>query len=338
MSRSFKLLHTFLLVAPVLIGQPLHAGLWEPSEASLYVDVNLGYSSIEPRTRCDCYQVTDTNDGGIHLGLGYDVSSRLAAELHYADLGEATISDASGNKAGSVGYQDAGISAIGYLFARNSQSASRGSSPYLRIGAGYMKNDTQLSHKREDNTHLVIGMGMEFALGNGLSARTEITAYDADAKMFTFGLMKRFGFNRKPYTPVAQKTRTSSLRNPGGSAPEPENSDSTALFSLQLPTLYFAQSSAELTPEDRRHLRRLASAINRFYKLHVLVKGYADDPGDSNANLLLSLKRAMQVKKQLIDFGVPGSHLDAQGLGRPGHSKSGMQPAENRKVEFDFFR
>lgn len=312
-------------------------------ERSLYLNVNMGYSSLEPKSDCDCHDITDTNDGGVEIALGYDLFPRVSLEGYYADLGQATVRDLDEGKDYSVEYHSAGINILGYLFARD--YSWRGArtfsgepfSPYIKLGAGQIDNDSSLVHDRPESFQAQFGLGVEFSLGSGFAARTAVTAYGGDANMFSIGLVKRFGLSgsaapkksrqvSRPQQPVIAQSQPRPQQIPKRSGP---------LFSLALPTLYFAPGSADLAKQDKRLLLNLASEIRNYYKVKVLIKGYADDASSAQGgDLMLSLKRAMHVKNLLIGFGVPRSQLDAQGLGDADLEGLAKQPTK-RRVEFD---
>lgn len=67
------------------------------------------------------------------------------------------------------------------------------------------------------------------------------------------------------------------------------------------------------------------------------VEGHTDNQGDANHNIDLSARRALTVKKWLIDHGVPKERLVAVGWGQNKPVANNGTPegqAQNRRVEF----
>ncbi|MGV6818053.1 MAG: OmpA family protein [Thiotrichales bacterium] len=311
-------------------------------ERSLYLNINMGYSALEPKSECDCYDITDTNDGGVEIAAGYDLLPRFSLEAYYADLGKAKVRDVDAGTNYAVEYQSSGVNLTAYLFKRSASwqdvntFSGRAFSPYLKLGGGQIKNDSSLAHDRNQNFQFQFGAGIEFSLGEGFAARTAVTSYGGDAQMFSIGLVKRFGQPRwstgRQQAPARPTVATV--------APQPEPvrrlpPKSGPLFSLSLPTLYFEPGSDDLSKPDKRLLLNLAGEIRNYYKVKVLIKGYADDATPAQGgDLMLSLKRAMRVKNLLVGFGVPRTQLDAQGLGSADLEAVKKQPLK-RRVEFD---
>lgn len=310
-------------------------------DRSLYLNVNMGYSSLEPKSDCDCYDITDTNDGGVEIALGYDLFPRLSLEAYYADLGKAMVRDRDEERDYSIEYKSSGINLMGYLFPRDyswrglSTFSGRSFSPYLKLGGGQINNDSSLIHNRSQNFQFQFGAGFEFSLGSGFAARTGVTAYGSDAKMFSVGLVKRFGLSRSPSVKEPSRAKASQTVTAQSVPVRQRTERSGPLFTLSLPTLYFEPGSPDLAKRDKRLLLNLAGQIRNYYKVKVLIKGYADDASPAQSgDLMLSLKRAMRVKNLLVDFGVPTLQLDAQGLGDADVEWPAKQP-EKRRVEFD---
>jgi OOP family OmpA-OmpF porin len=96
----------------------------------------------------------------------------------------------------------------------------------------------------------------------------------------------------------------------------------------------FATDSAELTPEGRATLDRLAPCWShgRFE-----IEGHTDNTGTDAANQTLSERRANAVVDQLVRDGIDASSLSAQGYGSSRPIADNATPegrAKNRRVEF----
>ncbi|QTA80304.1 OmpA-like domain-containing protein [Desulfonema limicola] len=102
--------------------------------------------------------------------------------------------------------------------------------------------------------------------------------------------------------------------------------------------LQFGLNSAELTPESIDQLRLLGNGLQRGELRNYVFKieGHTCDLGNDNENLILSRKRALSVKKYLIDtFAIPAQQLETQGFGenRPAVSNTDEDSRKkNRRV------
>ncbi len=98
----------------------------------------------------------------------------------------------------------------------------------------------------------------------------------------------------------------------------------------------FGSNSAELTPEARGVLDRVAASLIANPAVHVEVAGHTDDSGFRPYNLILSQARASAVRQYLISRGVAGERLPAKGYGPDDPVASNATPegrARNRRVE-----
>jgi outer membrane protein OmpA-like peptidoglycan-associated protein len=96
----------------------------------------------------------------------------------------------------------------------------------------------------------------------------------------------------------------------------------------------FATDSAELTPEGRALLDRLAPcwAHGRFE-----IEGHTDSTGTDAINQPLSERRAQAIKDQLVKDGIDASALTAKGYGSSRPIADNSTPegrTRNRRVEF----
>ena len=79
---------------------------------------------------------------------------------------------------------------------------------------------------------------------------------------------------------------------------------------------YFAESSATLDDTAMRTLDAQAAWLSVNPRWYVKLQGHADDPGNLEANRLLSQRRAEVVMAYLISKGVEPSRLWAKGYAR----------------------
>lgn len=93
---------------------------------------------------------------------------------------------------------------------------------------------------------------------------------------------------------------------------------------------------AELKPEARDSLTRVAAVLRKYDKTEITVAGHTDNVGSATYNRELSLRRADAVRLFLIEQGIAPSRLHAMGFGfdRPVASNATAEGrALNRRVE-----
>jgi outer membrane protein OmpA-like peptidoglycan-associated protein len=100
--------------------------------------------------------------------------------------------------------------------------------------------------------------------------------------------------------------------------------------------LKFEFDKAELRPEDRELLSRIAGILLTSRDYSISVNGHTDDVGTEEYNLKLSERRAEAVRDYLVKAGLPPDILSVTGHGKsrplvPGSSEQAR--ARNRRVE-----
>ena len=322
-AKRWSIAIALTLVAVPLLAAPVAK---RATDSRWFVSGAMGYSSVKPQSDCDCYRISDDNDAGFMLALGYDLSRYFSVEGYVADLGKAEVSNVGGQPVGSVSYRDYGVTALAYFYNQSPQPPSpyyypgvprQGLSFYGRLGVGAMQNSSNLPYDRGSDYHVLVGGGVEYAWRDGYGLRLEYTAYDTDAAMLTFGLVKRFGKSPGNVSGVKYGTTVTTT------APKrPQRSErSKALLSLTMPIIEFKAGSDALDAESMRQLDQFARDIAAFFKLRFDIKGYAVSGKDEYDNLRLSLGRAVRVKKYLISRGISPRRLSSQGMGSVGAGK-----------------
>ncbi len=99
----------------------------------------------------------------------------------------------------------------------------------------------------------------------------------------------------------------------------------------------FDQSGSSLDQQHYNFLNRVKEFMDKYPIALLEINGYTDAIGKSNANLILSEKRANAVKEYLIKSGVDPESLYANGFGEKNpiasnYTKAGRR--KNRRVEF----
>jgi outer membrane protein OmpA-like peptidoglycan-associated protein len=100
--------------------------------------------------------------------------------------------------------------------------------------------------------------------------------------------------------------------------------------------LKFEFDKAELRPEDRELLSRIAGIIMTSHDYTISVNGHTDDVGTEEYNRKLSERRAEAVRDYLVKAGLPADIMSVEGHGKalplvPGTSEAAR--AKNRRVE-----
>jgi outer membrane protein OmpA-like peptidoglycan-associated protein len=100
--------------------------------------------------------------------------------------------------------------------------------------------------------------------------------------------------------------------------------------------LKFEFDKAELRPEDKELLSRVAGILMTSQDFTVSVNGHTDDVGTDAYNQKLSERRAEAVRDYLVKAGLPAAILSVEGHGKalplvPGSSDAAR--AKNRRVE-----
>jgi len=98
----------------------------------------------------------------------------------------------------------------------------------------------------------------------------------------------------------------------------------------------FATASADLTPNARTILARVAESLAANPDVRVEIAGHTDNTGSRTRNVNLSLRRAEAVMTFLIENGVAASQMTANGYGpdQPiADNSTEAGRSENRRVE-----
>lgn len=102
--------------------------------------------------------------------------------------------------------------------------------------------------------------------------------------------------------------------------------------------LHFQTGSnkVQLTALQRKKISDINYYTNKRPEDRILVIGHSDNVGNRNSNIVLSKKRAVEVKKYLIENGLPESKIETVGKGPDApiaNNSTNEGKAENRRVE-----
>ncbi len=205
--RCQKTIMNKKILAPVLVaGTALFSGHVAAQQSDfgfskrIYIGIGTGLSNLEPDTGAvDGLEVEDDTDVAGNVTLGFDFSRRMSAEIKYAELGTAGLTDGDG-----IEYVNASLSALYYLWNGFGSSdyldydgldQRAGLSLYGRLGVGAIENEAvnSVEFERDSEAQVIAGLGIEYALAFGLGARAEIINYDSDAFYRGVSLLYRFG-------------------------------------------------------------------------------------------------------------------------------------------------
>jgi outer membrane protein OmpA-like peptidoglycan-associated protein len=101
-------------------------------------------------------------------------------------------------------------------------------------------------------------------------------------------------------------------------------------------SIRFDFDKAEIKPQYRDILNRIAGTLMTLKQYSIYVYGYTDDVGTKDYNLKLSARRAQAVRSSLINAGIKPGAITAKGFGKSDpRVKSGTPKARsaNRRVE-----
>jgi peptidoglycan-associated lipoprotein len=101
--------------------------------------------------------------------------------------------------------------------------------------------------------------------------------------------------------------------------------------------IHFGFDLSSLDGAARQQLDALAPCIRKAQLKKIVLEGNTDDRGTEEYNLQLSIRRAVSVRKYLVDLGVPSSILETVGYGKLRPAVQGNNEAAwaaNRRVDF----
>jgi len=103
--------------------------------------------------------------------------------------------------------------------------------------------------------------------------------------------------------------------------------------------VYFESDQSSISDREVAIIKAAADYLNENPIASVEVAGHTDSDGSEEYNLLLSEKRAVNVKEKLVSFGVDDYRIKIHffGFSKPvAENDSEENKAKNRRVEFEF--
>jgi outer membrane protein OmpA-like peptidoglycan-associated protein len=101
-------------------------------------------------------------------------------------------------------------------------------------------------------------------------------------------------------------------------------------------SIRFDFDKAEIKPQYRDILNRIAGTLMTLKQYSIYVYGYTDDVGSQDYNLKLSARRAQAVRSSLTNAGIKPDAITAKGFGKSDPRVKGDTPkarSANRRVE-----
>ena len=350
-------------VALVSIVSSVIANPLEKLSDQWYVGGSMGFSDMDPDGG-DTWKTKDGKGLSKKIYIGTDISRQIGLEAFWADFGEAKLESNTGDT-GKVHYQ-----AIGANVVYNSPVKFLGLRPLGKLGVAKFSNKDKGAVNSQQNNKLTVfgSIGAEFDLTENLTLRSKYEYFDKDISNMSVGVnwspkyrdhsfisqqnriqkqptpVKKVPDNNiinvfvpqraaaKPQPIVIQSPRPKVIHKP---APPP-----TPQYKIVHKTLsggsHFDSGSAQLTPDGRNTLNRLAQDLSKQTIKSIRIVGHTDSIGSSQSNLSLSYARANSVAAYLASRGVNRQLINTQGLGetRPvANNRTTRGRALNRRVE-----
>ena len=127
-----------------------------------------------------------------------------------------------------------------------------------------------------------------------------------------------------------------SLRKALGKIADTQRTALGLVMTLGSDSIRFDFDKADLRPEDRELLSRIAGVLLTAYGFRLHVYGHTDDVGSGEYNQALSERRARSVQNYLVGSGIAADLISTKGFGKTSPRVSGANSearAKNRRVE-----
>lgn len=330
---------------------PVVSGLISESRMpDLYVNIALGRSQLEPDTSASLYSLDRKGDWAYRLSGGWDLNQYWSVEGYYANLGKAIL-----KPEGDVSYQVFGGSVIGHYWLLGGERLPGALALTGRAGLASLSTDASGVRLQQKNAlQLSVAAGLELYFDNNYSLRFEIDSFDADAKLMSLGVSKRFGLQQQLVYAIPQDDSLTMLNNlsptsagirraiikplvidadedgllddvdlclnsPPQSAQVQIDERGCAPFQGVIDGVDFVSGLEQLTESGKSRLRQLlpilAQQLKKIEKLRLQILAHTDSQGAAGYNKKLSQQRANEVARYLLDFGIEPDRLDVRGMG-----------------------
>ncbi len=163
-----------------------------------YAGIGLGYSYVSPDEEANNFfhDGNENHDGGYHLFIGKQLSPHWFAELKYADLGEAGITNR--NPVIAAAFPDAAITyKVPSLMAAYQWRVDKNWKPFAKIGLSAITNKAiggPIPFDKKTSVQLAFGAGIKYDFGRSpWFLRGDFDWYDLDAWYSGISLGLQFG-------------------------------------------------------------------------------------------------------------------------------------------------
>ena len=287
--------------------------------------------------------INDINrDLGFKVFGGYQYNKYFAVEGGYFDLGQFgfnTSTIPAGTLSGDIKLKGLNLDAVGILpitekfsvFGRIGVTHTQANDSFVGTGAVNVLNPNPNSRE----TNLKVGLGLQYALTDSLTLRSEIERYridDAvgnkgDVDLVSVGLVYRFGAKTpipvaRQFTPepvVLAQAQTPAVVVvpvvvPAQPPPPPPAPPVPVKVTLAADSL-FDFDNASVKPAGRLELDKLAADLRGVDFDVINVTGHTDRIGSHAYNQKLSTRRAEAVGIYLVESGgIPAQKISAKGV------------------------
>lgn len=110
-----------------------------------------------------------------------------------------------------------------------------------------------------------------------------------------------------------------------------------AAAAIAAATVYFAFDRADIQPDARLEIERVAVLLKQYPSIRISLHGHCDERGPNEYNYGLGERRARAVYAQLLGVGAPSSQVEMVTYGKKTPAVTGRTEsayARNRRVEF----
>lgn len=310
-------------------------------ESNLYLGAGLGIGNLNPDLSETNYNIESKNDLAIKFTAGWDINKRISIEGFYSDLGYLEL-----KPSGKLGYSSTAFAGLYHFYINDRPRQAGNISAHLKAGASYLWNQEKegVDSSKQSDALLLLGVGVEYFILEGLSVRAEYESFAKDASSGVVSLIKRFGLDAPKEAPT----------------PEPIDSDGDGLFDNEddcpntprgvnvnergcakfegvLTNIQFDLDSADLTESSKLFLDSLLEDFKVYSTLRLKLVAHTDATGTEQYNYKLSEARANTVKRYLVEQGLSAERLETQGKGKSqpiADNSTEEGRAKNRRVEF----
>lgn len=163
---------------------------------------------------------------------------------------------------------------------------------------------------------------------------------ESEYRSHTVLLALRYEFGAPPPRPMAQPAAVTPppppapAPAPAQAAPAPAPAPAPTLQRSYL--VFFDWDKADITAEARRVIRQAADNAKRGNVSRIQATGHADRSGPDRYNMALSIRRANNVKAELVRAGIPENQIAVIGRGETQPlvpTADGVREPQNRRVE-----